>query len=98
MKEQLKLKTFTVHDAIGKADNFCSNILRVSATFCYDSNNLFEQTQNFIVKSSLEVVEFDSINDECGYFSKEIIVYDKILPEVERLLLLIGDKTRIAPR
>lgn len=95
---ELKLKTFTVHDAIGKAENFCSNIVRVSATFCYDSKSSVEQTQNFIVKSSIEVGVFDSLNDEVAYFPKEIVVYDKILPEVQKLLLSIGDKTRIAPR
>lgn len=94
----LKLKTFTVHDGIGKAENFCSNIVRVSATFCHDSDCLLDQTENFIVKSSLTVDEFDVLNEEVAYFPKEIIVYEKILPEVVKLLRSIGDKRRIAPR
>lgn len=95
---RFKLKTFNVHDADGKAENFCSNIVGVSATFYHDSDNSIEQTQNFIVKSSIEVDDFDSLNNEVAYLPKETIVYKKILPAVEKLLLSIGDKTRIAPR
>lgn len=91
-----KLRTFNVDDAIGKGENFCSNIVRVSAIFCSDSS--FEQTRNFIVKSSLEDDEFDSVNNEVAYFPKEISVYDKVLPAVEEMLLSIGEKKRIAPR
>lgn len=94
----LKLKTFAVNDAVGKADNFCSNIVRVSATFGHDSSISIERTQNFIVKSSLGGNEIDSISTEVGYFPKEINIYDEILPEVERLLLSLGDKTKFAPR
>lgn len=90
------LRTFNIDDGIGKAENFCSNIVRVSATFRSDSS--YEQTQNFIVKSSLEDVEFDSLNKEVAYFPKEIIVYDKILPAVGKLLFSIGEIKSIAPR
>lgn len=93
-----KLKTFTVHGADGKAENFCSNIVGVSTTFLHGSDTSIEQTQNFIVKSSIEVDDFDSLNDEVEYLPKEAIVYNKILPAVEKLLLSIGDKTQIAPR
>lgn len=93
---ELKLKTFIVHDAIGKAENFCSNILRISATFCSESS--LAQTRDYIVKSSLEIDHFDLLNDEVSYFPKEIVIYDQILPEVQRLLLSIGDTTQIAPR
>lgn len=91
-----KLRTFNGDDAIEKAEFFCSNIVRVSAIFCSDSS--FEQTRNFIVKSSLEDDEFDSLNNEVAYFLKEIIVCDEILPAVEEMLLSIGEKKRIAPR
>lgn len=94
----LKLKTFTVHDGIGKAENFCSNIVRISASFCNVLSSSIERKRNFIVKSSLEVGEFSAVNDEVEYFPKEIIVYEKILPEIKKLLLSIGDKRRIAPR
>lgn len=95
---RLKLKTFTIHDGIGKAENFCSSIVRVSASFCNVLRTSIEQEQNFIVKSSLEVGEFRAVNNEVEYFPKEIIVYEKILPEIKKLLLSIGDKGRIAPR
>lgn len=94
----LKLKTFTVDDGIGKAENFCSNIVRVSVKFYHHSNCSLEQTEMFIVKSSLTVAEFDVLNEEVAYFPKEIIAYEKILPEVVKLLRSIGDKRRIAPR
>lgn len=94
----LKLKTFTVHEAIGKAENFCSNIVRVSATFRCDSQPSLDQTQNFIVKSAIEIDDFGTLNDEVNYFPKEIVVYEQILPEVQKLLLSIGDRSQIAPR
>lgn len=94
----IKLKTFTVQAAIGKAENFCSNIVRISATYVLNSESQFEQTQNFIVKSSIEVGDFNSLNVEVAYFPKEIAIYDEILPAMETLLLSIGDKTQIAPR
>lgn len=96
--DKLKLKTFTVLDGIGKAENFCSNIVRVAASFCNASSSSNEQTQNFIVKLSLDVDEFDASNDEIAYFTKEIIVYERLLPEAEKLLLSIGDERPIAPR
>lgn len=93
-----ELKTFIVHNADGKAENFCSNIVGLSATFYHGSDTSIEQTQNFIVKSSIEVDDFDLLNDEVAYLPKETIVYNKILPAVEKLLLSIGDETRIAPK
>lgn len=90
----LKLISFTVNDAVGKAENFCSNIARISATFFSGS----EETQYFIVKSSMEVGDFDTLNDEMSYFPKEILIYDEILPAAAKLLLSIGDSTQIAPR
>lgn len=95
---EIKLKKFTVQEATGKAENFCSNIVRVSATYALDSKSHLEQTQNFIVKSSIEVGDFNSLNVEVAYFPKEIAIYDEILPAMEKLLLSIGDKTQIAPR
>lgn len=96
--EDNKLKEFTINDGIGKAENFCSNIVRVAATFIYNSDLSRQHTQHFIIKSSLEVDAFDLLNDEVAYFPNEIIVYDQILPEVAKLLLIIGDEKRIAPR
>lgn len=93
--DELKLKSFIVQSGIGKAENFCSNIFRVSATFSYGTQT--EQTQSFIVKSSLNVDEFDTINDEVAYFPREIRIYNEILPKVEELLSRI-DNVRIAPR
>lgn len=95
---EVELKTFTVDDVVGKAENFCSNIVRISATFLSDSKSSSLQTQNFVVKSSLSDASFEPSNEQFNFFPKEIVVYENILPKMAELLLSIGDTTRIAPR
>lgn len=95
---ETELKSFSVHEAVGKAENYCSDIVRVSSIFTTAGAVATEQRRSFIVKSSIETTEYDSLNEEVSYLPKEIKIYDQILPAVAQLLLSIDDDTQIAPK
>lgn len=92
-----KLKSFNVASAIPKGENFCSDLIRLSALYS-KSQNSDECEKDFIVKATIPNETFDVITDEVGFFPREISVYMTILPEVEKLLRSAGFHTRFGPR
>lgn len=95
----VEIKTFKVENAVDSGENFCSDINRISVNLVlHDEFENRISSQNFIIKSSISVGEFDKLNEEVLYFPKEIQIYKIILPAAEKLLRSIGDQTSFAPR
>lgn len=86
-----------VEAALGKGENYASDIIRAQVEYKTGLSG-DHRMQQYIVKASLADSNMQDMLEEYDVFHREIVVYDKILPYVESLLLSINDKTKLAPR
>lgn len=86
---KIRVQDFAVKSALGKGENYTSQMLRVRVNYNDRSET---KTAAFVVKAPLT----NGINDivaELGLFRKEIENYEKVLPAAQELLRSIGDET-----
>lgn len=89
---KIRVTDFVVKSALGKGENYTSQMLRVRVNF---TDGMSTKSASFIVKATLP----NGINDivaEMGLFRKEIENYEKVLPAVQELLQSIGDNTLLS--
>lgn len=91
----IKVTNVFLEPALGKGENYASDIIRARIDFKTGTD---QRNQQYIVKASLADSDMQDMLEEYDVFHREIIVYDKILPVVDSLLLSINDKTKLAPR
>ncbi|XP_055544366.1 uncharacterized protein LOC129729654 [Wyeomyia smithii] len=91
----VSVKEFTVVPALGKGENYSSDILRVKINYVTGSNN--HRTQTYIVKSSLATEGMADLLEQYDVFHREIAVYRNVMPRVERMLATIGYRSKLAP-
>lgn len=92
----LQVLDFNLKAAIGKGENYSSDIIR--ATVRYDTGGNEQRNEQLILKVGLTDSNMSDLLEEFDIFHREIIVYRDILPVVKSLLLSINDKTKLAPR
>lgn len=86
---KIRVINFTVKSALGKGENYTSQMLRVRVNY---RDGLGTKSAAFIVKATLTNGVHDVVA-ELGLFEKEIENYEKVLPAVAELLRSVGDKT-----
>lgn len=92
------VKNYSVKPALGKGENYASQMLRVRIEFT-SINNPKVEVISLIVKAALiDNVEMAALTTEIGVFRKEIMVFQQIIPEVEKLLRSIGDFSRLSAK
>ena len=91
----VSVEEFTLTQAIGKGENFGSNMLR--AIVCYKSNKNIIQTIKFVIKIETTNEQTAQLTREIKAFEKEIGIYVDILPEVDKLLKTIGEHRQVSP-
>ncbi|XP_001648774.2 uncharacterized protein LOC5564428 [Aedes aegypti] len=94
-ESSIRVKDFSVKLALGKGENYSSDILRVKVNYVTGSNN--HRTQSYIVKSSLVSEGMADMLEEYDVFHREIAVYDNVMPRVEQMLTSIGYTKKLAP-
>lgn len=102
---EVVLKSFHVCDALGKGENFCSSLIRITANYEVNVNSNLHPSLNkkksFILKTEIQNEEFEDISINLNLFAREIIAYEKILPRVKQILKAInddfGDNINFAP-
>lgn len=92
----IKVEKISIKAALGKGENFTSQMLRVKAV--YSAINAENQEHSFIVKTTIPDPAIDAIINEMGLFDVESLVYKDILPQLEKLLQSIGDHTRLSAK
>lgn len=90
--EKLKLEA-----ALAKGENFSSDIIRVEVEFRLNDNAV-KKSANYILKVGHSNDSTQELLDEFDVFHREIVAYRDILPAVDRLLLSVGDNTKLAPK
>lgn len=91
----VSVQKYTVKAALGKGENFTSQMLRATVTYTIDSADSPRDIR-FIVKAPLSDANIRAALDEMELFQKEIVNFEYILPEVYRLLESVGDDTKFS--
>lgn len=90
--DNLTVTHFSIKAALGKGENYSSQMIRANVNYKYNNK---ENTISLIIKAELIVNE---VSAESGMFFKEIHIYENILPELHKLLLSIGDDTKLSAK
>uniref|UniRef100_A0A336KL31 CSON009900 protein n=1 Tax=Culicoides sonorensis TaxID=179676 RepID=A0A336KL31_CULSO len=93
--QSITVTNITLEAALGKGENYASDIIRAKIQFKAGLENT--RSAQYIVKAGMADTSMQDMLEEYDVFHREIVVYDKILPVVESLLLSIKDKTKLAP-
>lgn len=95
----ISIDSFEIKNALGKGENFASNIMRIIVNYRTDSSAISEKQISFVQKSMPIEENVDYVNDFIvKVFVKEIDVYTKILPCIEMLLETAHIDDPIAPK
>lgn len=91
------LKSYKVENALGKSENYCSQLFRIIAVYTDDTTNDERQT-NFISKSNLVDADLLALMENANLFVKEVAAYGIVLPAVRQLLDSINETDQIMPK
>lgn len=94
--EAIVVKNVALEHALAKGEHYGSDMLRANVEYTTDS---VIKNISFVIKSvTVTDPGMEEILRSMGIFQKEITIYQKILPEVERLLHSIGDFSKLVPK
>lgn len=95
LKNGVIVQNYHLKHALSLGENYASLMIRCILT--YKINNV-EEHINFVIKVPVPIKELREIFDEMKLFEKEIIMYEQVLPAVDKLLLSVGDHVKLAPK
>lgn len=97
---KVTVENFHLKPAIKLGENFLSQMIRANVFYTkqYQMKSTEKCNINFIIKAQLMNNMLKDVVGELGIFEKEIIIYEHILPAVNKLLNKIGDNTKLAPK
>lgn len=84
--------------ASGKGEHFSSDMIRAKVEYSINGNSLINNTSLIIKSVTVSDPQMEKLLRSMGIFEKEIIIYQQILPEVEKLLNSVGDLTKLSPK
>ncbi|XP_055923413.1 uncharacterized protein LOC129953901 [Eupeodes corollae] len=94
----LEVTSMTLSPAIGKGENFASVMTRVAVQYKMGSDQE-PRTGSYIVKSSFEGDDFaNELMEQYDIYTREMEIYDKIIPKLNALLEEIGDPDKMFPQ
>lgn len=94
----ISVESVHIKPALNHGENYASQMIR--ATVQYFINENFDDVQEirFVIKALVINEAMARITKEFKMFDREVIVYQHIMPEVEKLLESIGDDTKLSPK
>lgn len=92
------VKNYTLKAALGKGENYISQMLRVRVNYSSIKDPSVDHISLIVKAAVTNNAELAAIAAELDVFRKEIIVYQKIIPNVEKLLRSIGDYSRLSAK
>lgn len=92
------VKDYTLKSALGKGENYASEMLRVRVNYSSLNDPSIDHI-SLIVKAVMTGNAADAaLAAELQVFHKEIITFQQVIPEVEKLLRSIGDHSRLSAK
>lgn len=92
------VKDYTLKAALGKGENYISQMLRVRVNYSSIIDPFVDHISLIVKAAVINNAEMSAIAAELDVFRKEIIVYQQIIPNVEKLLRSIGDYSRLSAK
>lgn len=89
---------YTLKPALGKGENYGSEMLRVRVKYSSKKDPSADHISLIVKAAITSNADSAAIAAEMNVFHKEIIAYQKIIPEVEKLLRSIDDHSRLSAR
>lgn len=89
----IKVKIISVKPAVAAGENFVSNIYRVKVEV---NDGKTQKYFGFILKCIISSAE-ESLK-ELNVFAKEVLIYEKLIPEFENLYKEIGENVNFGPK
>ena len=92
---QLKVQSMNIEAATGKGENYASIMTRMQVTFQLSSSKQ-STTENYIVKTTHEGDPYiTSIMQHYDIYNTEMNMYEKVLPQLTKMLQNIGDNDKL---
>lgn len=89
--------SFELKEAIGKGQNYGSDLLRACVHFTVDG--AAAEKLMLVIKTAISTNPAMARRfAEMGLFRKEITAYERLVPEVEKRLRSIGDNSKLVPK
>ncbi|XP_063696922.1 uncharacterized protein LOC134827942 isoform X2 [Culicoides brevitarsis] len=88
----ISVENFECKPAVAAGNNYASQLLRTTVKYKKDGKCC---EKSLIIKTVNANEEITKILTKSGFFEKEIIMYDRILPKFQKLLESIGDMDKI---
>lgn len=96
---RVNVQKYHVKPALGKNENFSSQMLRVFVNYTIDNEDSHQiHEMRYIIKAGHSDINVRAAFNEMGYFHKEIIYYEYVLPELHKLLKSIDDNAQSIPK
>lgn len=96
--ETITVTNVHIKPALNHGENYASQMIRATVQY-YINNNLDDvQDIRFVIKALVINEAMARMTKEFRVFDREVTVYQHIMPEVERLLVSIGDNTKLSPK
>lgn len=93
--KQICVDKYTIKAALAHGENYTSQMLRTNVSYKCDGQQC---EKRFIVKAALINKQLKAMLDELRLFEREIIIYQDVLPAVEKLLASVGDHTKLSAK
>lgn len=93
--DQIKIIEKIVSPAVGLGNNYLSTLNRVAVKF--SQNGSGEKEKNLIIKQFPRAALAQKFLRELGFFDKEVMMYSRILPEMNEILREYTQDAFIAP-
>lgn len=84
----IRVQYFECHPAVAAGNNYASLLLRTNIQYNKNGNNL---EKSLIIKTVVASPEMAQMVIENGIYQKEMVMYDRILPKFQKLLISVGD-------
>lgn len=92
------VKNYTLKAALGNGENFASQMLRVRVNYSSIRDPSVDQISLIVKAVITSNAGMAAIAAELNVFHKEIVAFQRIIPEVEKLLRSVGDYSRLSPK
>lgn len=94
-ENNIEIISSNISNACGDNEHFVSSLVRVQISYNVDKKSY---TASYLIKLIDEQSRFKNFVDLHELFEREAYMYESILPAIENIWELVGEKVEFAPR
>lgn len=92
--DEITVEHFSLAPALMKGENYASQMIRAEVKYVIDKNVM--EKINFVIKA--QIINAPECFGQNDLFSREIAVFQNVIPRAEALLKKIGDDTKFSAK